>query len=367
MTENPQIQKIEKKDQIVMEEKIIKKQEVLENVSLKQYNTFGVDAFAKYFAEIKDEEELLWLLNNPKYKELQKLILGGGSNILFVKDYFEGLVLRISLSNIQKIKENANFVYIKAGSGVIWHDLVEYCVRNNYHRIENLSLIPGTVGAAPIQNIGAYGTEVAQIFDSLEAINLETNEIETFKSKSCKFCYRESIFKNENKGKYIILNVTFRLSKKPKFNLKYSGIKEELTKKGITKEKLTLRNVSDAIIKVRTEKLPDPKILGNAGSFFKNPKLKLEDYEKIKKRFPDMPSYKDKNKTVKVSAAWLIQQAGWKGKTIGDVGTYPKQPLVIVNYGDATGEEIYNFAKKIRLAVKAKFGIELEYEVNIID
>ncbi len=353
-----------KNEEIVIEQNIMKKAEIKKNFSLKNYNTFGVNVHAKYFADIKNEEELRWLLSNPKYKDVKKLILGGGSNILFVKD-FDGLIIKISIPGIKIEKENQNYVWIKVGSGIIWHDLIEYCVKNKYYGLENLSLIPGTVGGAPIQNIGAYGVELKDSFSYLEVMEISIGgEIKIFRKKDCKFGYRNSIFKNELKDKYIILNVILRLHKKAKFNLKYLALKEMLDEMKIKNP--TITDVSKAVIKVRSSKLPNYKELGSAGSFFKNPEIDIDEYNKLKIKFPYIKGHRTSNKKVKLSAALLIEKAGWKGERIGDVGTYNKHALVIINYDDATGEEILQFANKIKTAVKAKFMINLEPEVNVI-
>ncbi|MCP3658936.1 MAG: UDP-N-acetylmuramate dehydrogenase [Bacteroidetes bacterium] len=341
----------------------MKKVNIIENFSLKKYNTFGVYAHARYFAEVKNEEQLRWLLTNPAFKDIKKLFLGEGSNILFVSD-FDGLVIKISISNIELQKENEHYVWIKAGAGVIWHQLVEYCIDKKYYGLENLSLIPGTVGAAPIQNIGAYGVELKDSFSYLEAMNVETGEIKIFRKKDCKFGYRDSIFKNTLKDKYIVLKVVLRLNKKAKLNLKYVALKEMLDSMEIINP--TITDISKAVIKLRSSKLPNYKELGNAGSFFKNPEIDIEDYNILKTKFPYIKGHHTKNKKVKISAALLIEKAGWKDVRKGDVGTHKKHALVIVNYDDAIGQEILNFANKIKAAVKAKFMIELESEVNII-
>lgn len=353
-----------KNEEVVIEQKIMKKIEIKENISLKQYNTFGIDAKAKYFVEIKNEEELRWLLLNPEFKNEKKLILGEGSNILLVND-FDGLIIKISIPNISKQRETLNYIWIKGGSGVTWHDLVEYCVENKYYGIENLSLIPGKVGAAPIQNIGAYGVELKDTFDYLEAMEVETGKVKIFRKKDCKFGYRDSIFKNELKDKYIILNIVLRLKKKGKLNLKYIALKDMLIEMNIKEP--TITDVSKAVIKVRSSKLPNYKELSNAGSFFKNPEIDVEDYNKLKTKFPYIKGHRTSFKKIKLSAALLIEKAGWKGVRKGNVGTHNKHALVIVNYDNASGKEVLEFAKKIQTAVNAKFQIKLEPEVNIIE
>jgi UDP-N-acetylmuramate dehydrogenase len=333
------------------------------NISLKPYNTFGIDVKAKFFSEVTSEKQLKDILSSDEYSNTPKLFLGGGSNILFTKD-FDGLVLRISIQEIEKVSEDRETIKIKAGAGVIWHDLVLYCVERNYGGIENLSLIPGTVGAAPIQNIGAYGQELKNVFVSLNGVYVGSALSAEFKKNDCKFAYRESIFKNELKNKFIITYVTIRLSKNPILNINYGSIKSELGKLG--SKDIGIKEVSDVITKIRQSKLPDPAVIGNAGSFFKNPVVSVEKFNRLKENFDDIIGFKLENGKVKIPAAWLIESCGWKGKKIGNAGTHTKHSLVLVNYGGAPGVEILNLAKEIRKSVYNKFGIKLNEEVNII-
>ncbi|MDO1447869.1 UDP-N-acetylmuramate dehydrogenase [Rhodocytophaga aerolata] len=336
---------------------------IQKNISLKSYNTFGIDATAAYFIEIRTVAELQELLTHSIYKAMPKLILGGGSNLLFTQD-FDGLVIKIAIEGIEKINEDAQHVYVQAGAGVVWHQLVLYCIEHAYAGIENLSLIPGTVGAAPMQNIGAYGVEIKEIFDRLEAVHIDTGNIRVFTNEECQFGYRESIFKKELKGQYVITRVTFRLGKVPAFNTSYGAIQDTLKQMNV--ENLTLRSVSDAVIYIRRSKLPDPAEIGNAGSFFKNPEIPTKQYENLKIHYPQMPGYVTSDKTVKVPAGWLIEQSGWKGKRLGDTGVHKNQALVLVNYGNAKGNEIKALAEEVQKSVLAKFDIQLQPEVNFI-
>ena len=336
---------------------------VQKDVQLKPYNTFGIEATAKYFVEVSSIEQLKKILQNPDYQSIKRLILGGGSNMLLTKD-FDGLVIKMSIKGMDVVKETEENIWIKAGAGVVWHDLVMHCVNQNYAGIENLSLIPGTVGAAPMQNIGAYGIEIKEVFEELEALEIETGEIRTFDKATCNFGYRESIFKHEAKGKYIILNVTFKLSKNPTFHLEYGAIRDTLAEMGVLE--LGIRAISDAVIHIRQSKLPNPAEIGNAGSFFKNPEIPNTQFEALKAQFPTIPSYPVNGTTTKVPAGWLIEQAGWKGQRFGNVGVHAKQALVLVNYGGGKGEEIKDLSQKIQASVKEKFGIQLSAEVNFI-
>ncbi len=336
---------------------------VQKDVQLKPYNTFGIEATAKYFVEVSSIEQLKEILQNPDYQPIKRLILGGGSNMLLTKD-FDGLVIKMSIKGMDVVKETEENIWIKAGAGVVWHDLVMHCVDQNYAGIENLSLIPGTVGAAPMQNIGAYGIEIKEVFEELEALEIETGEIRTFDKATCNFGYRESIFKHEAKGKYIILNVTFKLSKNPTFHLEYGAIRDTLAEMGVLE--LGIRAISDAVIHIRQSKLPNPAEIGNAGSFFKNPEIPNTQFEALKAQFPTIPSYPVNETTTKVPAGWLIEQAGWKGQRFGNVGVHAKQALVLVNYGGGKGEEIKDLSQKIQASVKEKFGIQLSAEVNFI-
>lgn len=335
-----------------------------ENFSLKPYNTFGVDAKAKYFAEINDVEELKEAINFSRSQDLKLLFLGGGSNVLFTQD-FDGLVIKLNLKRISKENFSENEVLVTAKAGENWHEFVMYCLDKNLGGLENLSLIPGNVGTSPMQNIGAYGTEIKDVFVECKVLNLDTLEIEAFNLQQCKFGYRDSIFKQEGKGKYVILEVSFRLSRKDhRIKTEYGAIQTELENLGI--ENPTIQDISKAVINIRQSKLPDPKQIGNAGSFFKNPTIPLSQFEDLKQKFENIQGYPN-GKFVKVPAGWLIEQCGWKGKQIGNVASHKLQSLVIVNAtGKATGKEIFDFSTEIINSVKEKFGIELEREVNII-
>ncbi len=334
-----------------------------ENFSLKSFNTFGIDAWCAQFCEIKDLDTLHEVIQSPELKETPMLILGGGSNILFTKN-FDGLVIKNSLLGIQKLREDDEHVWVKAGAGEVWHELVLFCIENNLAGIENLSLIPGLVGAAPMQNIGAYGVELESVFESLEAINIHTGEESFFRKNFCEFGYRESVFKEKLKNKFIITSVTLRLNKKPVFNTSYGAIRETLEKMDVIE--LSIKAISDAVIAIRSSKLPDPKMIGNAGSFFKNPEVPESIYQEVKKNFPNVPDYPTAKGMFKIPAGWLIEQCGWKGKRIGNTGSHKDQALVLVNYGNATGAEIIDLAMKIKSSVKEKFGIDILPEVNVI-
>lgn len=330
------------------------------NAELKGYNTFGISAIAKGFARFSTIDELRVLLNErKKYNDL--LILGGGSNILFTKDV-DALVLRNEIAGIEKVSEDDEHVILKAGSGVVWHEFVMHTVNLDLGGIENLSLIPGSVGASPMQNIGAYGVEIKDVFHSLEAVNIETGELKTFTAEQCNFSYRESVFKRTLKNQYVITHVAFRLSKKPVLQTSYGAIQDELKAQG---KNPSVKNISEAVIAIRNSKLPNPKELGNAGSFFKNPVVNREIAEQIKVNYPTMPSYPQPDGTVKLAAGWLIEQSGWKGKTVGNCGVHAKQALVLVNYGGATGNEIFALSSAVLEDVNQKFGVQLEREVNI--
>ena len=332
-------------------------------INLLHYNTLGIEVFSKQFEEINCVDDLQMLIKGNSLNNKPFLILGGGSNILFNGNY-EGLVIKNNLKGIETTKENHDFVWIKAAAGELWHTFVMHCVNHGWGGIENLSLIPGTVGAAPMQNIGAYGVETKDSFYSLEAINLKTGELEKFNNKKCKFGYRESIFKNEAKGKFFIISVTFKLKKKPKINTSYGDINSLLNDWKIVNP--TIADISKAIISIRKSKLPDPKLLGNAGSFFKNPEIEKSHFETLLKNYPDLKSFPAANGKIKIPAAWLIEQTDWKGKRFGNIGVHEKQALVLVNYGGGTGKELIDLANKIIDSVKEKFGVELTPEVNII-
>ena len=331
------------------------------SISLKPFNTFGIDARAERFAVLRSEEDLRAILR-ANIAPLH--LLGGGSNVLLTKD-LPGLVLRNELKGIELESETGTHVLISAGAGEVWHDLVMWAIDNNFGGLENLSLIPGTVGAAPIQNIGAYGAELKDVFEKLEAFHLETGERMVFKSEDCRFGYRNSIFKNELKGRCLITRVWLRLTKSPRPNLSYRILADSLRNKGITQP--GIRELSETVMEIRRSKLPDPALLGNTGSFFKNPEVPVQLCEAIKKEFPDLVAspLPGNEELVKLAAGWLIEKAGWKGRRIGDAGVHEKQALVLVNYGKATGKDILNLAQEIQADVKEKFGVSLEPEVNI--
>ena len=336
---------------------------IQKNYSLKKLNTFGIDVKAQLFSEVKSKEQLQLILTDENFKQIPKFILGGGSNILFTQD-FRGLVIKNSIPGIEIIQQDENFVLIKAGAGEIWHNLVLFCVERNLGGIENMTFIPGTVGAAPMQNIGAYGQEIKDVFENLEGIFVETGETKTFTIEQCRFGYRDSLFKNELKNKFVITSVVIRLNKNPVFKLDYGTVKEELKKLNL--KKITIKNVGDVICKIRQSKLPDPSQIGNAGSFFKNPEIDAKRFSDLKKEFPEIPGYKTGINKIKIPAAWLIEKCGWKGKKIGNTGSHSQQALVLVNYGNATGSEILSLANDIKSSVKDRFGIILEEEINIL-
>lgn len=335
---------------------------VQENYSLKKLNTFGIEASAKYFVECNTLNQFEETLSDSKFLAEQKLILGGGSNLLFTKN-FDGLVLKNNLKGIELVKEDADFYYVKSAAGEVWHQFVMHCIEHNYAGLENLSLIPGNVGASPMQNIGAYGVEIKDCFYELEALHITEKKIKTFNNTECKFGYRESVFKRELKNQFIIISVTFKLSKKPNLNTSYGAIEKELETMGAS---ATIQNISKAVCNIRSSKLPNPAEIGNAGSFFKNPEVSLNQYNQLKTDFPTIVGYELENGNVKLAAGWLIEQSGWKGKTFGDAGVHKLQALVLVNYANAKGSEIYDLSTKILESVKSKFGVELEREVNII-
>lgn len=335
-----------------------------ENFSLKPFNTFGVEAKAKYFVEVNTVDELIETLKLSHTQTLPLLFLGGGSNILFTKD-FDGLAIQLNLKGISEEFLNENQVLVTAKAGENWHEFVMFCLNKNYGGLENLSLIPGNVGTSPMQNIGAYGTEIKDHFVSCKVLNLQTLEVENFDLEKCRFGYRDSIFKQEGKNKYVILEVSFKLTtQNHTIKTEYGAIKSELENLGIINP--TIQDISKAVINIRQSKLPDPKKIGNAGSFFKNPTIPLAQFEDLKLKFDNIQGYPNGN-FVKVPAGWLIEQCGWKGKQIGNVASHQLQSLVIINAtGNASGKEIFDFSGLIIDSVKEKFGIELEREVNIL-
>jgi len=335
---------------------------VKENVSLKKFNTFGIDTNANRYVNITNENDLKNILISEVSKP--KFILGGGSNMLLTKD-IDALVLHINLKGITILKETTDYVIVEAKAGENWHDFVLWCIENNLGGVENLSLIPGNVGTAPIQNIGAYGVELKDVFHSCKAIHVNTQEVKTFSKSDCQFGYRESIFKQELKGEYIITSVYFKLTKNNhKLNVDYGAIISELEHLKIKTP--TIKNISDVIINIRQSKLPNPKEIGNSGSFFKNPVISKLQFEKLKKDFPTVPHYIISESEIKVPAGWLIETAGFKGKRFGDYGVHNKQALVLVNYGEASGKDIYKLAKLIQKTILRLFHINIETEVNII-
>lgn len=335
---------------------------IQENISLKPYNTFGIDKKAKFFIQANSENEVQKALFKARELGLPVLVLGGGSNILLTKD-LDSLVLKIEIKGIQILDQNAENIIVEVGAGENWHEFVLHCIQNNWAGVENLSLIPGTVGASPMQNIGAYGIEIKDVFQSLKAINRESLEEEVFDWKACRFGYRESVFKNDLKNKYIITRVIFNLNKKPAFHTGYGAIKETLAEMKV--KELSISAISNAVIKIRQSKLPDPKIIGNAGSFFKNPTISDSHFENLKEIYPEIPGYPNKE-GVKIPAAWLIEQTGWKGKTIGNIGVHKHQPLVLVNYGGGDGKDIQLLSEDIQRSVHQKFNILLQPEVNFL-
>ncbi len=337
--------------------------DIQRNASLKTFNTFGINAKASHFVSFSSASELVEVLNDENLRSLPRLILGGGSNILLTQD-IEGLVLKNDVKGIDLVEESDTHYLVKAGAGENWHAFVMHCIDHNRAGLENLSLIPGNVGASPMQNIGAYGVEVKDRFHSLEALNLESLAVETFDKEACQFGYRESVFKRKLKGKYVILTVTFALLKEPELNTSYGAIGGELNSLGIHEP--TIRDVSDAVIRIRQSKLPDPAVIGNAGSFFKNPIVPEETYQKILSEHPSMPHYPAEPGMHKLAAGWLIEQAGWKGLNRGNYGVHAKQALVLVNHGGAEGKEVFDLSEEILQDVKLKFGVELEREVNVI-
>ncbi|WP_396150662.1 UDP-N-acetylmuramate dehydrogenase [Flavobacterium sp.] len=332
------------------------------NFSLKNYNTFGIEAKAKEFVSVHSSDELIEILQ--QHPTSKKFILGGGSNMLLTQD-IDALVIHLDLKGKKIIDENDDFVWVESQAGENWHEFVLWTIDQNFGGLENLSLIPGNVGTTPIQNIGAYGVEIKDTFVLCEAIHIETQELLVFTNEKCKFGYRESVFKNEIKDEFIITSVVFKLTKRNhKLNTSYGAIEAELEKQHIKNP--SLKDVSNSVIAIRQSKLPDPKELGNSGSFFKNPVILKSDFEKIQQKFPDMPHYVVSETEVKVPAGWLIEQAGFKGKRFGDAGIHKHQALVLVNYGNATGQEILEVSKNIQKTIFETYGIAIEAEVNII-
>jgi UDP-N-acetylmuramate dehydrogenase len=334
---------------------------VLQNISLKPYNTFGIDMPAEYFMELTNEEWIPIITSDTSLPQ-HRSILGGGSNILLTKPV-TGLLLQNKLKGIELVKEDADNVWLKAASGEVWHDLVMYAIHKGWGGIENLALIPGTVGASPMQNIGAYGVEAKETIKSVTAWHWEEKQFITYSKSECNFGYRDSIFKHDLKDKVFITSVTFKLSKKPTYNISYGAIAQELEKMGV--QELNIKSIADAVIAIRSSKLPDPKEIGNAGSFFKNPTISTEQFLQLQTGHPAIPSYPVSDVLVKVPAGWLIEQCGWKGYRKEDIGVHAKQALVLVNYGNGNGGDIWNLSGEIVDSVQNKFGIELEREVQV--
>lgn len=335
--------------------------EVQHNISLKKFNTFGVEAHAKNFIEIHQEKDLTTIFEQGIFKDLF-FILGGGSNVLFTKD-FGGSIIKISNKGIQHFIEGGN-IFITAAGGEIWNDLVWYCIDHNFPGMENMALIPGTVGASPVQNIGAYGAELMNIFHTCRAFDTFTGEIRTFSNKDCAFTYRDSIFKSKYKGRYIIVSVTYKLRINTTLNTSYGAIETELAKRAIISP--TIKDVAQVVSHIRVDKLPDPSTVGNAGSFFKNPIVSAAKLSTLTITYPQLAHYPFENNQYKIAAGWLIESCGWKGKQVGPVTIWKNQALVITNSGNATGSEILEVSSQIINDVKTKFGIQLEREVNIL-
>lgn len=336
--------------------------QVSNNISLLPYNTMGIDVKARSFAPFAAVDELSALLEAQSADD-PVLVLGGGSNILFTKD-FDGLVLKNEIKGINVVDEDEHHVYVKAGAGENWHTLVEYCLQRNLAGIENLSLIPGNVGASPMQNIGAYGVEIKDVFHQLEALHRHEKKIHLFSLNDCEFGYRESVFKRRYKDQFIILQVTYRLNKVPRFHTSYGAIEQELEHMGV--QELSIQAIAQAVVNIRRSKLPDPKEIGNAGSFFKNPTVPAAFFRELQQSFPGIVGYPHADGSVKLAAGWLIEQAGWKGVRRGDAGCHARQALVLVNYGQATGKEIYDLSEDILQSIQTRFGVTLEREVNIV-
>lgn len=335
---------------------------IQENISLKTYNTFGLHANGRYFVKVESIQDLKEVLILDAYPN--KFILGGGSNMLLTQD-LDCLVIHVALKGIEVIAEKDNEVHVKSGAGENWHQFVLWCLEHDFGGIENLSLIPGNVGAAPIQNIGAYGIEVKDVFHSCEALNIHTKEIETFTKEDCQFGYRESVFKQDKKNSYVIVSTTLALTKEEhQLHMEYGAITAELETLGVSNP--TIQDISKAVISIRESKLPNPKEIGNSGSFFKNPVISKAHFEKLQNNFPEIPSYVVSPNEIKVPAGWLIEKSGFKGKTFNDYGVHKKQALVLVNYGNAKGSDILNLALLIQKTIKQLFGITIETEVNII-
>jgi UDP-N-acetylmuramate dehydrogenase len=336
--------------------------QIQENISLKKYNTFGMNVLARYFYAFSTVDQMQEIGASDTFKNYPVMVLGGGSNMLLTTN-FEGLVIKNEILGIELIKEDADHYFVKVGAGVDWHEFVLYCLEKNYAGVENLALIPGKVGASPMQNIGAYGVELKDVFHSLEAINVDDFNLVTFYNADCEFGYRESIFKNKCKNQFVIISVSFRLNKIPVYKTAYGAIEEALQEMKV--DKLSIQHIAQAVMHIRNSKLPNPNVIGNAGSFFKNPEIDTIQFESLKKYFPNINGYQTDSGKIKIAAGWLIEQAGWKGYRNGDAGCHDKQALVLVNHGNATGTEIFELSENIISSVHDKFGIFLHREVNI--
>jgi UDP-N-acetylmuramate dehydrogenase len=338
---------------------------VQNDVELLPYNTFKIKAKAKHFVVVQSVDDVRQLIDQELFKNSKYLILGGGSNLLLTKD-FDGLIIKNEIKGIHVVSEQDSSMIIKAGAGENWHQLVMFAVDHDLGGIENLSLIPGTVGAAPMQNIGAYGVEIKEVIHNVEAIELSSGDVHNFSREECKFGYRESVFKQHLKNKYLISSITLSLTRNNhhKFNINYGAITEVLRENGV--QELSVKKISDAVIHIRKSKLPDPNVIGNAGSFFKNPSVEFQVYDDLRKKFPAIPSFPGEHNLIKIPAGWLIEQCGWKGKTLENIGVHKHQALVLVNYGDGEGKKIWELAMNIQNSVQEKFNITLQPEVNVI-
>lgn len=337
--------------------------EIQKDVGLRKYNTFQVEANAKYFLQAKNLEDVHEAIKFSTSEKLKVLVLGAGSNILFTKD-FEGLVIKMELAGIETISENEKEIILSVGAGVSWESFVDYCAASNYWGVENLALIPGSCGAAPVQNIGAYGQEIKNVFHEAIGISIDTNSELKISKEESKLEYRNSVFKSELKDKFVITSISFRLSKIPNPIISYKAVTKEIKKRSL--ESPTAVDMSNIIKAIRRSKLPDPTVIGNAGSFFKNPVVSNQHFDKIRKKYPQIIFYPEDKEFIKISAGWLVENSNWKGKRVGDAGVYEDHALVLVNYGNASGRQIHNLAKQIKLSVRDKFGIKLDEEVNIL-
>jgi len=332
------------------------------NFSLRHLNTFGVDAYTRWYTEINTDQDLTDLFSDKYWYQVNRFILGGGSNVLLTRD-FDGLMIKMNIRGIEH-ELSGDDIYITAGGGEVWNDLVSYAVDRNFAGLENLTLIPGSVGASPIQNIGAYGVELKDVFYKCQAFEVKSGQFREFTKEDCEFGYRDSAFKSKHKGEFIITRVTYKLSAKPQFNTSYGAIEDELNKRNIISP--SIKDISEVVAHIRVSKLPDPSTIGNAGSFFKNPVISSEQFEQLQYSFSDIVHFLLPNGRVKLAAGWLIEQCGWKGKQVGNTGTWKNQALVLVNHGHATGNEVYSFSEDIIKSVQDRFNVILEREVNII-